>query len=812
MKIWGSLLFALMLHQIGVAQFAISGKIIDDENTPIPYATIYVKNQSDQRTVSDATGAYEIRLFEGEYYLVVEAPGYEQRTFYMAVTNKDQIREFQLFLSAGNELDEYVVSSKKVNHGRRILLEVLKRRDTINPWNHPHTVDVYTKAREDILSTNKSADEELIKDELEEKSNSKINLLETKIKRSYNPPNQVKEIREAYTLHGNERNLYYTSTVKANFNFFQNLLQLEDLHQSPIISPISNPGILAYKYKLVDQYMENGQLIDKIKITSRSTSTSTLSGYIYVIDSIWMLQKLELSLYKGNLFIYDYFTINQDYENRGDTLNVLTEQKLSYGIKYKNDKTEAYTHSSFYNYDFKPQFSKKYFGNELSSIELEAYKRDSTFWTSQRKVSLTYDEKRMIIVEDSLRDLYSRKEYTDSIDSVYNKVTFLKVVWFGIEHRNRELKTQWTLSSLAEFLRPIYIAGPRLAPNIYYFKKWENQKYFDAYSEVSYGFLNKDVKGRLNGRYLYDPFKLASFRVGFSHEFDVIRSYDAISQIYKRDNFIEATELSVGHNIELLNGLYLSTDLTFMERRSVSSYKFFSWLDGVLPNNEPNYFDTYQALLFDATLSYTPKQKYMREPYRKVVLGSKYPTFYASLQQGINGLFGSDVKHTYGLLGMQQTFKIATLGTSSYHVKSGKFLNADKLQEPDFKFQRRSDPLWFSNPLHSFQDQDSSLRSKDYYIEAHFVHHDNGAIINKIPFMKKTRIGLVAGAGALYVHEFSWRHYEVLGGLERTFKVGKTRLRLGVYGVLSDGNNITPRSTFKFSFSVLNERSMKFDF
>jgi hypothetical protein len=202
----------------------------------------------------------------------------------------------------------------------------------------------------------------------------------------------------------------------------------------------------------------------------------------------------------------------------------------------------------------------------------------------------------------------------------------------------------------------------------------------------------------------------------------------------------------------------------------------------------------------------------MREPYRKVVLGSKWPTFYAYYQRGIPRLFGSDVDHEYGIVGMYQSFQLGTIGTSAYHLKAGKFLSSKNLKEADFKYQRRSTPLWFSNPLYSYQNQDSSLPSKEYYLEAHFVHHDNGAIINKIPFMKKTGIGVVFGTSLLYVSEYNYQYGEVFAGIERNFKFSKRRLRIGIYGVASDGNKIDPRVTYKISFAVLDDRNMKWNF
>jgi hypothetical protein len=202
----------------------------------------------------------------------------------------------------------------------------------------------------------------------------------------------------------------------------------------------------------------------------------------------------------------------------------------------------------------------------------------------------------------------------------------------------------------------------------------------------------------------------------------------------------------------------------------------------------------------------------MREPNRKVILGSKWPTFYAFYQRGIPKLFGSDVDHEYGIIGLFQSFQIGTIGSSNYHIRAGKFLSSKNLKDADFKYQRRSTPFWFSNPLYSYQNQDSSLPSKEYYLEAHFVHHDNGAIINKIPFMKKTGIGLVFGTSALYVAEYNYRYYEVFGGLERNFKFSKRRLRVGIYGVASDGNKVNSQLTYKISFAVLDDRNMKWNF
>ncbi len=826
MKSWKWIVFFLFLALSikGQAQQLLSGRILDERNVPIPYAKLYVKNTADLRTISDANGYYELRLFPGEYFLVFTALGYEDRESYIIINEQQQQRDIQLFPAKIQDLGDVDIATKRTNPGREIMLEVVKIRDQINPWNYNHTVEGYTKATEKIdrkekdekkksEENNRSIDDPFEDGNSSENSKERnMNLVEVQFSRAFSPPNKVKEVRNAYEKRGNDLNLYYTTTVKANFNFFENLLHLDDLHQSPVSSPISAPGILSYKYRLEAQYIENGVKINRIKIIPRSTSTSTLEGYIWIIDSLWLVQKLELTMNKGNLLRYDYFTIRQQFDHPGDTLCLLTKQELEYGVKYKDQTSTCTTVTDFSKYNFNPQFGAKFFGNELSVTEKSAYEKDTSYWGQTRTTQLTEEEKAYIIAQDSIRDYRNRKEYTDSIDAIFNKVTFLKVLWFGIDHRNREKKTQWTISSIAATSRPLYIAGPRVAPSFFYFKKWKDERTLDSYNEISYGFLNQDIKGSSWWRYRYDPFHLGTWNLSFSHDFDVIRSYDAITQIYKRENFIETTSGQIGHDYELFNGFYADISFDFSERRSIEDYKFMTFLDNSIPNNDPTDFQSYQALLGEVTFSYTPQQKYMREPNRKVILGSKFPTFYVTYERGIPKLFGSDIDHEYLRVGMMQTFKIGTLGTSSYHITSGQFLSTKNLQFADFKFQRRSDPIWFSNPLYSFQGLDSSLPSTQIFYEGHFVHHDNGAIINKIPFMKKTGIGLVTGVGALYVKEYDWQHYEIFGGLERNFKFSKRRLRIGAYVVASDGNQIKPTLDYKISFAILDDRNLKWNF
>ncbi|MDG2504805.1 MAG: DUF5686 family protein, partial [Crocinitomicaceae bacterium] len=682
------ILIIFLFSFTGNTQYFVDGIVYDEQQQPIPFAKIFIKNAPAQRTVADIDGKYQISMSRGEYFLVFSATGFDTREAYISVNEKNILKNIQLFPSKIQDLEAVNITTKRTNPGREIMKKVVAKRDQINPWSYAHKVNVYIKAKEKIIrkAERDRNDDDLLEDDFEDRDT--MNLLEVQIQRNYAPTNKVKELRNAYTLRGRDRNLYYKTTVKSNFNFFQNLLRLDDLHQNPISSPISIPGILSYKYRLVDQFEENGRKISKIRIQPRASATTTLEGFIWVVDSLWLVQKLELTMKKGNLLYYDYFKIQQDYEHLGDSVCVLSKQILSYGVKNKSETSVCNTTAIFSDYDFNPQFSKKFFNRELAVTEKEAYEKDSLFWEDERQDKLTKEEIAFILKKDSIRDYKNRKEYRDSIDEAFNKVTFLKVAWFGVDHRNRTKRHQWTIGSLATLIRPVYIAGPRISPNFDFFKKWEDERTLDSYTQVSFGFLNNDIKGDTWWKYKFDPFRQGRIRASLSHDFDVIRGYDAITQIYKRENFIETTQLNTSVEYELFNGFYMSVGGEFCERRSLEGYRFIETVDEVLPNNQPSDFQTYQALIGDIDIWFVPMQKYMREPYRKVVLGSAWPTFSLNYEWGIPDLFGSDINHHYLQASIEQTFKIGTIGTSNYRISGGKFLSSKILRDPDFKFQR----------------------------------------------------------------------------------------------------------------------------
>jgi hypothetical protein len=165
----------------------------------------------------------------------------------------------------------------------------------------------------------------------------------------------------------------------------------------------------------------------------------------------------------------------------------------------------------------------------------------------------------------------------------------------------------------------------------------------------------------------------------------------------------------------------------------------------------------------------------------------------------------SDIDFDYLEGEIEQELRLGVIGNSNYNFKVGKFINTKDLRFIDLKRFRESDPFLLSDPTQTFNVLDTSLTTSNLFFEFHHIHHFNGALINNIPLLKKTRIKTIAGAGFLWLPEDNFRYQEIFVGLERVFKIGaRRRLRIGTYAVLGDGTAGKADSSFKISFDIID--------
>ncbi len=792
------LLLFTFLNLICSAQvYELSGKVLDVNLQPIAYATIRLKNR-ETGTSSNAKGQFKILVGNGSYEVVVNMIGYETKQAIIIINKKDEEHNFILEKSK-SIIKEINVTNTKKDKSEEIIKNVIAKKDDILDKIKQYNVQLYIKAYQEKFPKTETPDtnfSDLIKRAKDSiaKFSARINMAEVITNLDFTYPNKIKETRTGVKKNGNIDNLFFLRSTDGDFNFYKNLISAPGLGDATFLSPISNSGLIAYKYKMLAITELNGIKQYKIKVTPRKSGNALVEGEVIILDSLWVMKSFSLKFPNHLTPEYSSFLLKQIYEDVGNNIWLPIKQEFIYTAA-ENKRNSGTTIVTYKNYNLDTIFPKKHFGEELSSTTQEAYERDGKFWDENRTLPLTSKELAYITYKDSVYQFTHSQQYYDSIDAKENKVTALKILWLGQSFYKRKIERKVFLPPLPSVWRPFFIGGVRYGYTFNYSKRFKNYTRLTLRPEATYGVLNKDLYGSFNASYLYNPFTQGKIGFNFGRKFDVLFANDAFINFFSRSNYFQKRAASLNHQVELVNGLYLKNEIEYAYRSSLANYKLVNkeidTLFGTrgIPifngQNKPIDFKSYSAFYNIVTLTYTHKQMYIREPRQKVVLGSKYPTVYATWTKGVNGFLNSTVNFDAIEIGANKTFNLGTIGNSKLKIQYNNFLNKRQLKVVDYKWLRRGDPFVFFNPETNFQALDSSFATFKGNVQAHFYHEFNGALINKIPGANKLKIFESAGAGALHLPERNINYAESFFGIEKQIRLFGQQIKLGGFVVSS---------------------------
>lgn len=819
----------------------LKGKLTDPTGEAIPYANVYVENTTNG-VVTNVKGEFFLELDNGTYNLVFQSLGYTKKTIEVTIANAHQHLDVVLEPET-IVVDTVQVTAKKKDRAYEIMAEVIKNKKQYIQQFESYKCQTYLKAslEVDTLPRKRKRDiPDSLKAKPEPKAGSKdgskanveessddddkgiaiggppkerprLNFIESRSTTYYQYPNRYKSIVTAYRdlsqksgggssisfgddgvevdeyqTQQNNPYLFYLDIADADFNFYRNLLSLPDLGDRPFISPLSATAWrIAYKYQLEETFYDQGRVIYKIKVTPRSQYGPYFEGHIWVVDGLWALKSVNLQIVRSDLEFFNYFQVIHNYERTEEGKWVTTREDFYYNTKEGRKRFYGNTIVLHDDYELDVEHPKRFFGNELRRVEKEAYERDSIFWAETRPITLKKAELDFIHVQDSIREYHQSDEYLHEIDSTYNRIKFWDPFLSGLGFRNRKAGMEYFINPLIAQIRPFGVGGYRHALGGHV--SHESKRYYKirVAGELDYGFTNRDLRGNVRVGFTYAPKRFARAYVKYGNIYSMINSNATLSDVLARGNFVNKIYYGVGHEFELFNGFMLDIEGEFADRRSIDQLELAEWsaeLFGEL-SNTPVSFDEYREALITIRIKYTPGQKYHMEPYRKVVVGSKWPTFRVEYRKSIPDIFGSDLNSDFLEINVSDEFRPGTFGISRWNIYAGRFLQADNLRFTDFKFFRGSDRWLFANPLRAFQLLGPTISTKNAYLQGHYLHDFSGTLISKIPLLRRTPLQLTGGAGILAIEDGSFLHGEVYAGLQLPFRLAKQRFKFGTYYV-----------------------------
>ncbi|MEP6675056.1 MAG: DUF5686 and carboxypeptidase regulatory-like domain-containing protein [Ferruginibacter sp.] len=795
------------------AQYIVSGKITNSKLEPVAYASIQVKEMK-FGTVSKEDGTYKLQLEEGKYDLIISIVGYKTQIISLVV-NKETIQNVLLENDNSKNLNEVQVQARTKDHAEQIIKNVIHQKEKILNAGGAYSCSIYIKATQQSSGNSKVKSKKPLPDSIQKKLQAEMlnmSMAEIILKLDVSASQKIKEERTAVKKRGNAESLFYLTSTDGDFNLYNNLLKVPGVASIPLLSPISYSGLLAYKFRTVNIYHEGNKKIYTIGFHPRAMSNATLDGEVEIEDSSWVILNSRFTLPRYHTPEYDRFEVVQQYSLINDSAWMISKQEFNYFSKFGKTKSSGSSIALYSDFKLNRSFPKNYFGNEVSATAQAAYEKDSSFWDKARTVPLTDKEITFIHFKDSAFRATHTKQYLDSLDKKTNAITPKKILMEGMTFYNRAKERTIFIDAIPSLYRPINFGGPRIGYDGNLFKTYKSRKTISVMLDADYGLRNKDLKGSINVNRMYNPFNRGYFHVEAGRSFDFIFENDSYINVLKRSNVYQHDNFKIGHGLELLNGLYLNNELELAKRSSVAGYKTSANLDSsfigrdLLTDNRAIYFPQYNAFYNSITLSYTPGQRYIREPKEKIILGSSFPTAHVTWRKGIPNVFNSVIDFDYLEFGLSQTVKLGLAGISQYTITSGSFINSKNLQLVDYKFERRGDPFLFGNPGRSFQALDSTFPVFRRFYEGHYIHEFNGAILSKIPLLKKLKLLEVAGGGFLFTQERNLHYVEAFAGVEKQVKMFRDKYKIGVYVAGSAANQFKSSIQFKLGIEKFDRK------
>ncbi|MCY7330120.1 MAG: DUF5686 and carboxypeptidase regulatory-like domain-containing protein, partial [Saprospiraceae bacterium] len=339
-----------------IAQAQLSGVVLDEHNEPLPYASVYVRN-STNGTAANGNGEFQLSLARGDYEIVFQYIGYNQKIETVQIGDKPVRLRVKL---TPNELVISEVTITGADPADAMMRQVIAKRRYYKNQVAAYSSDVYVKGLYKFLKTPKK----LLGQEVGnmggilDTNRTGIVYLSESVSKVYvqSDPARKKEVMISSKVSGDENGFSLNRATLTDFNLYEEKLEIE----REILSPLADNAFSYYKFKFLGRYQDkNGYDICKIAVLPKRSADPTFSGYLYIVDEQWNLAGADLMLTGSTIKqpILDTLRIQQEFVpvEKPDTWRLLT-QVTSFKFGIFGFKIGGFFNGVFSNYDLHPTF------------------------------------------------------------------------------------------------------------------------------------------------------------------------------------------------------------------------------------------------------------------------------------------------------------------------------------------------------------------------------------------------------------------------------------------------------------------------
>lgn len=709
------IIWLFLLSLVTILSFAQSfkGTVTDTDGKPVPYAALYLREMKSGLT-TDEHGRFQTKLSAGQYTCEVSSLGFISQTFTFQMLNRDYEKDIVL-AERTYSLPEVNITKGNEDPAYAVMRKAIARAPYYRTQIKSYTAGTYLKGtgKGTAIPAVLKLSKEVRKDAKEWLG--KLFVLEQQQIVNFTAPN------------------VWNNKVLANKNSFPEEIGVDmgittiNLYTPELfgkVSPLNKNAFSYYRFKLDACFVEEGQMINKIRVIPKKDDNRLLEGDLFIVEDLWCISAADVNVRATGLKAKIKITCKEVQSSvflpvsitTSSTIDIMgfkAEASYLAAIHYREVKTDIQPETST-DKTTKPvtanavaQPKKHKFerpariGRKDTQVDSLADKRDSLYWTTIRSVPLRLEEVQSYQYKEekiALKDLSSgeKSEKKTAVGQVLNTIMWGKT--FRTSNKNAWL----TLPGLSAYIPEYnFVDGfwlgvklktgvklsesstLRFVPSFYYTTARKNW--------IGQGELTLDYAPRNRGYLSLSGGLLSADYNSESGESRLINSMFSSLFGHNHLKLYENTFFTVDHAIEPANGLLFSSSLSWQRRKMLDNHIRKSWFKRDAEPNIPENtafrpMPENDILKASFELEYTPAHYYHMSQGKKVYEASRYPTFALKYDRAFP-MSGSRYLTSYHLMqfSAKQKIEFGMFNRLHWSVNAGSFFNAKNLQFHDFK-------------------------------------------------------------------------------------------------------------------------------
>ncbi len=752
----------------------IRGKVIDAQTKePLPYVNITFKNTT-QGTITSDKGEFFLESRTATDTIVVSFVGYKPATLRI---RKGVYQEVSVDLEPELIELEAVVVKPGESQANRIIRNIIKNKDRNNPANLTYRCKSYNKIQIDINNIDNDIKNSKLLNQFQfiwdyvdtnavtGKSYLPIFITESLSDYYYSAnPKMEKEIIKATKMSGvnNESVAQFTGKIYQGINIYDNYINIFD---QGLVSPISNSGLLFYKYILLDSMYIDNRWCYQITFRPRRKMEPTFTGDFWVNDSTWAVVKAQIRVSDMvNLNFVNDMVATAEFMPINDTLWFPKQMTLFVDFNLTDKTTGFFGHrtTSYSDVELFVQFPGDVAEMPTNlKVEEGALDKSKEYWAQARPFELTPREANIYQMVDSVQQIPMYKTFIDIVNMFVN---YYYVVGY------------WEIGPYYQTYSFNEIEGNRFKISGRTSNEFSKKIMFDAF--LAYGDKDNRFKWGLGSIYMINKNPREALRISYKSDIEQLgQSPNALTEDNILTSFLRRNpnykltlvkDFTAYYEKEWFVGL--SNKVTF-SHRIIYPTEFIPFTQVV----DGSDLKSITSATITLNTRWIKNEQFVSGEFEKVSLGSTWPEVNFDVTKSIKGFAGSEYNFWKLHLNYYHKFNVNPIGYARLIVDAGKIFG--KVPYPLLQLHEGNETYAFDR--YAFNMMNYYEFASDQYVSLYYEHHFQGFFLNHFPLLRRLKWREVVTAKYL-IGSINDENFEVLKFPVGLGEVSKPYMEVGV--------------------------------